>query len=158
MSHAVDLDRHQAGPVSLTGRSLFKDLIAIPEYYPRLLASGPDMPGRSEPRCIVERPGSDPNHPITRRTRDPRAAFGAYPTGAGATAICETLERPRLYTTELVRDLGDYDGHREGAAGKALAIPAMTSVDLLGCFSDFVADLAALAAARLWKLHRLHLG
>src|SRR5215472_12548413 len=87
----------------LTRRPFLKDLIAIRECHPRLLASGPDMPCRSEPRCIIERSGSYSNESIPGWASNPGAAFRANPPGACAATVGEALERPRFHTVELER-------------------------------------------------------
>ena len=61
-------------------------LVAFGERDPRLLAARPNVPGRPEPRCIVERTRPDTDHPIARRAGDPRAAFRANPSDARSAA------------------------------------------------------------------------
>ena len=50
---------------SLGGLPL-ESLVALSESNPGLLAPRPYMPGRSQPRCIVEGPGPDPYYAAAR--------------------------------------------------------------------------------------------
>jgi hypothetical protein len=63
------------------------------------------------------------------------------------------LQLTRLDPREAESFVGDDDSHTERAAREALAIRAVAGVDQFWFFGDLIADLAALAAARLRKLH-----
>jgi len=112
------------------------------------------MPCRPQPRRIVERARTHPDHAIPRRTANPAAARRAHQTGIDPTTVCRSLERSRLNSAETKGSLGPNDPHREGAAGQALAIGAVAGVDQLRRLANLVAQLAALAAAGLRELHR----
>ena len=86
-----------------------EDLVAFRERAPRLLAARPNVPGRPEPRCIVERTRPDSDHPIQRRAGDPRAAFRANPSDARSAAIGEALKGTRFKPTEFKRRLRYHD-------------------------------------------------
>ena len=53
-----------AACLGLRWRSLLESLITLAEHHPRLLTPNPDMPGRSEPRCIVQRACPDTDYSI----------------------------------------------------------------------------------------------
>jgi len=65
------------------------------------------------------------------------------------------LEGPKLGAGEKESPVSDDYRHRERAAGQALALGAVACVDQPWCFGDLVTNLAALAAAGLWELHRV---
>jgi hypothetical protein len=50
----------------------------IGEGDPRLFAARPDMPGRLQPRRIVERPGADADHTAARQAVDPTRTVKAH--------------------------------------------------------------------------------
>jgi hypothetical protein len=52
-------------PASLD-RLSFEYLVTLGEGDPALLAARPDMPGRLQPRGIIERPRADANHTAAR--------------------------------------------------------------------------------------------
>jgi hypothetical protein len=134
----------------LRGRLRLEYLVTLGERDPGLLAPGPDVPSWPQPRRIVEGARSDAHHPVSGRAANPRAAFGADPSRVESPAIGHALEPSRLDPAETKRTLRDDNPHGERAARQALAV---ARVDQLRDLGDFAADLAALAAAGLWKFH-----
>ena len=59
------------------------------------------MPGRPQPRGIIEGARTDPNQPICRGSSDPRAALRAHPSDAGSDAFTEALQDTRLDSLNL---------------------------------------------------------
>ena len=143
------------GGVELGGRLHLENLVTFGQGDPGLLAAGPDMPSRPQPRGIVERARTHPDHAVPRHAANPGTALRAYQTGIDPPTVRGALERSRRSPAETKGSLGHDDSHREGAAGQALAIGAVARVDQLRSFGDLVTNLAALTAAGLRKLHRL---
>ena len=94
-----------------------ENLITLGQCDPGLLAAGPDMHCRPNPRSIVEGAGTHPNHPAPRRAADPGAAVRAHQAGADPPAVCSSLQTSRLDSAETKTSLGQDDPHREGTAG-----------------------------------------
>src|SRR5215469_857816 len=112
------------------------------------------MPGRPQPRGIVERSSPSPDHAIPRGAANPGAAFRAHQASADPPAIGRSLDRSRLDTAEAKGALGYDNPDREGAAGYPLTVGAVAGVNHLRRFGNLVAKLAAMAAASLRELHR----
>ena len=112
------------------------------------------MPRGSQPRCIVQRAASDAGDPIPRQPANPRTALRANQSGVDAPAIGCALKSTRLDPRQVEPVLGNNDAQGKRGSGQTLAIQAVAGIDCLVLLSDLVANLPALATARLWELHR----
>src|SRR5262249_23275321 len=111
------------------------------------------MPGRPQPRGIVERSSASPDQAISRRAANPGTALRTHKAGTDPPAIGRSLDRSRLDTAEAKGALGHDNPDREGAAGYPLTVGAVAGVNHLRRFGNLVAKLAAMAAASLRELH-----
>src|SRR5580693_1189728 len=74
------------------GRLSFEGLVGFGEGDPRLFAARPDMPGRLQPRRIVERPGADADHTAARQAIDPTRTIRAHEPSVKPTTIGHALK------------------------------------------------------------------
>ena len=136
------------GRVELVGRPGRENLITRGQRDPGLLAAGPDMPCRLQPRGIVERARAHPDHAVPRLAADPGTALRTHQAVWTAT-VGRSLDASRLNPAQTKGSLGYDNPHRESAAGYPLTVGAVAGVNLLRGLSDLVADLAAMTAAGL---------
>src|ERR1700683_1359114 len=77
-------------------RLSFEGLVGFGEGDPSLFAARPDMPGRLQPRRIVERPGADADHTAARPAVDPTRTVGAHEPSVKPTTVGHALKGPGL--------------------------------------------------------------
>src|SRR5437660_2281248 len=95
---------------------------------PGLLAAGPDVLGRSQPRGVVQGAASHVAHRRAgpRRGADPHAALRADPAGRHAATAGRALDTLRFALNQAERPVREHAAKRERAAGHALAVGAVT--------------------------------
>src|SRR5204862_1624296 len=128
-------------------------LFTFGERDPGLLAARPDVPCRSQPRCVVEAAGTHPDHAAARLAVHPARTIRAYEPSVEPTAIRDALKRSRFTRREAETSLRQRDPQGEGAARDVLAVGAVACVDEARLLGDLIADLPALTAAGQRKLH-----
>src|SRR5258706_3865707 len=138
-----------------SGRLRLVNLIAFGQRDPKLFAAGPEMRRRAQPGGVVQRAGPHAAQALirSRRAANPTTALRADPAGLDAAAVRDCMHKPRLDSRQVKGPVVHRDRDRKRATRQALAIGAVAGVSQLRCFGDFVANLAAKAAAGLWKFH-----
>jgi hypothetical protein len=108
-----------------------------------------------QPRGIVKRSRTHAVRAIipASHAANPAATLRADPTYLRASAVSRALDLSWLNPHEAEGGVGNDDRHRERATGQALAIDTVACVDRSWRFGDLIANLAAQAAASLWKFH-----
>ena len=112
-------------------RLCLEALCTLRKRYPWLLATGPEMHRRTQPRGVVEGATS---HVANCRAgpwggANPRPTFRTHPSGRHAPAVSGALDHARLPRNKAKCVSRKHDRHRERAAGYALAVRAMAGVD-----------------------------
>jgi hypothetical protein len=137
----------------MSGRLSLENFITLGKLHPSLLPTSPYVSRGPQPGCIIQRAASDADHAIPRQAADPGTALWANQSGVYASAIGGALKSTWLNPCQAKPLFGDNDPQGECAAGQALAIQAVAGIDRLRSLGDLVANLPALATARLWELH-----
>ena len=81
---------------SSLGRLPLEGLIAVAKGDPGLLAAGPNMPGRPQPGCVVQRPGTDADYAGARQAINPTCTLRAHEARVEPSTVGHSLNRPRL--------------------------------------------------------------
>lgn len=137
----------------VSGGLSLENFITLWKHDPRLLPTSSYVSRGPQPGCIIQRAASDADHAIPRQAANPGTALRANQSGVDASAIGGALKSTWLNSCQAEPLFGDNDPQGECAAGQALAIQAVACIDRLRSLGDLVANLPALAAARLWELH-----
>ena len=137
----------------VSGRLSLENFITLGKLHPRLLPASPYVSRGPQPGCIIQRAAPEADDAIPWHAANPRAALRANQSDVDASAIGGALKSTWLNPCQAEPLFRDNDPQGECAAGQALAIQAVTGIDRLRSLGDLVANLPALATARLWELH-----
>ena len=96
VADAVFDERSITATRSLLGRLPLEGLIAVAKGDPGLLAAGPNMPGRPQPGCVVQRPGTDADYAAARQAINPTRTLRANEARVEPSTVGHSLNRPRL--------------------------------------------------------------